>query len=182
MAIRVIYGDGPLGDINSTATSLPAGYTLGEIRWNDTGTKKYRLFYNAGGASIPTGRVAAVANGGAGLYSVTVTTTTETGATFAVCCNDLTVTVPTASYFWGVVWGHPVQLLASNISVGTDIAVMCAANGVVMPATVPTLTPFAINKGDLAAGTTATAITDTIGTRFFVFFDQRDVMMAQAWA
>lgn len=170
MSYRRVYGDSGLGNINGSATSLPAGYTLGEVRYNDIGTKKYRLFYNAGGASLPTGYVQAKDAAGAGPYSG-ITATTETGATFAICCNDNTKTVPTASYYWGCVQGHPVQLLVSNISIATDVAVLAATDGKVIPATVPTMTPFAVNVGDSASANVGTGATDSIGPRFRVFFE-----------
>jgi hypothetical protein len=176
MPFRTIYGDDGLGTLTGTATSLPVGVTLGEVRWNDLGTKKYRLMYNASGASIPTGGVFAKVSTGSP-YSA-ITGTTETGATTVLGCNDsLTsgcVTIPTASYFWGCVYGHPVGLLASNISVGTGIPVLMATDFKVIPSTVPTYTGFAINMGDVASGASnlATLHTDGAGGRFLVNFEQ----------
>ena len=88
-----------LGKVSGTVTSLPAGYVLGEERWENAA--KYRLMFNAGGASITQGFAAAPIMS-AGPYSLTVTTTSKTfdhiGAGFA-----LNATVPTAAFFWGAV-------------------------------------------------------------------------------
>lgn len=181
MAIRQTFGDPGLGALNGTVTSLPAGYNLGEVRWNDDQSKKYRLMYNASGASIPTGGVFAKVSTGSP-YSC-ATGATETGATTVLGCNDAlmstgssydAVTIPTASYFWGCVYGHPVGLLASNISVGTGIPVLMATDFKVIPSTVPTYTGFAINMGDVASGASnlATLHTDGAGGRFLVNFEQ----------
>jgi hypothetical protein len=170
MGYRQVFGDAGLGDLNGSVKTL-VGASLGEVRYSDDGKKKYRLFYNASGASIPIGGVFAKDAAGAGLYSA-VTGTTETGATFAIGCNDSTKTVMTATYFWGCVEGHPVSLLASNISVGTDIPVMMADDFKVIPATVPTYTPFAINMGDSDTAGVGTNTSDTASGRYDVYFEQ----------
>lgn len=181
MAFRQTYGDPGLGALNGNATTLPPGYTLGEVRWNDDQTKKYRLMYNASGASIPTGGVFAKVSTGSP-YSCT-TGVTETGATTALGCNDALLstgssfdvaTIPTASYFWGCVQGHPMGMLASNISVGTGIPVLMASDFKVIPSTVPTYTGFAVNMGDVASGAAnlSTLHTDGAGGRFYADFEQ----------
>ena len=177
MPYRQVHGSGDLGELSGYSKSTyPVGYTIGEVRYNDTHTKKFRLFWNATGASLPTGTIWARDIAGGGPYTITVSTTTELGITNAVCCldgNTHTKTIPTASFFWGCVWGHPVALLASNISVGTAIAVCATAGGKVIPATVTTGTHFAYNEGDLTTTTTglATNNTDTVGGRYMVYFE-----------
>lgn len=173
MGYRQVFGDGGLGNLGGTATSLPAGMTLGEVRWNETGTKKYRLFYNAGGASIPSNYVFQRAYGGAGLYSVTVTTTTETGNTAAAGMNEGFATIPTASYFFGAVYGHPFQLVAATVSIATDAGVCMEATsggGKVMLSTTPSFNCIGMNLGDSSAGT---ATTGTASGRFFVAFEDK---------
>jgi len=181
MPYRVVYADNGLGPLNGTTTSLPVGMTLGEVRWNDLNTKKYRLMYNASGASIPTGGVFAKVSTGSP-YSC-ITGTTETGATFVLGCNDSllstgsnveAVTIPTASYFWGCTYGHPVGVLASNISIGTGIPVLMASDFKVIPSTVPTYTGFAVNMGDIASAAlqASTLNTDGAGGRFLVDCEQ----------
>ena len=174
MPIRTVYGDAGLGNLGGTATSLPVGYTLGEVRWDETGTKKYRLFYNAGGASIPTGYACQFTKAGGGRYSVTVTTTSEV-ATTAACVNHGVSTVPTISYFWGLVHGGPTTMRSSNVSIGTAVFVTFAASGCVIPATVPTQNHVAVNMGDAAVGASnvVTLLTDGVGGRFFVFFEDK---------
>ena len=176
MAYRQTFGDGGLGGLDSTATSLPAGYTLGEVRWDGTGQKKYRLMYNAGGASIPSNYVVARSFGGVGLYSVTVTTTSETGNTLAAGMNEGTVTIPTASYFWAAVSGHPFKLVSATVSIATDAGVCMEATsggGKVMLATTPSNNCIALNLGDFASDVTgiATANTGLAGGRFFIMFE-----------
>lgn len=172
MPIKQVYGS----QLYECFSTIPDGHTVGEVRYNETGTKKFRLFYNATGASLPTGTVWCRDIAGGGPYTITVSLPTETGITLAVCCldgNTHTKTITTATYFWGCVWGHPVKLLASNISVGTGIAVCGAAGGKVIPATVATGTHFAYNEGDLASGTSnnATHHTDGVGGRYYVYFE-----------
>lgn len=178
MAYRQVFGDGGLGSLSGTATSLPAGANLGEVRWNEDGTKKYRLFYNAGGASIPSNYVFQRSYGGTGLYSVTVTTTTETGNTAAAGMNEGVVTIPTASYFWGAVYGHPFKLVAATVSIATDAGVCMegtSGGGKVMLSTTPSFNCIALNLGDFSSAVTgiATANTGLAGGRFFIAFEDR---------
>ena len=177
MGYRQVFADGGLGEIGGSVKTLVGG-TLGEVRMSDDGKTKYRLFYNASGASIPVGGVFAKDAAGAGLYSA-ITGTTETGATFAIGCNHSSKTVPTASYFWGAVEGTGIPLLHSNLSCGTDIYVCMAADFKVMPATVATNTKFAVNNGDTVAGV-GTSATDTASGKFTVFFEAATAALPRA--
>jgi hypothetical protein len=175
--MRTIYGDGPMGPVTGTCLTLPAGHNLGDVRFNETGTKKYRLFYNAGGASIPTGSVFQRSFGGTGLYSVTVTTTTETGATAAAGLNE-GATIATASYFWGTVWGHPCKMVSATMSIATDAGVCMEGTGqagYVMISTTPSWNCIGMNMGDAACAATGNATAATLhhGGRFFVAFEDR---------
>jgi len=179
MSYRQVYGDAGLGDLSGTVTSLPAGYTLGEIREEEGGTKRYRLMYNAGGASIPSNSVVARIGSGT-LYSVTVTTTSETGATLSAGVTEGAVTVPTDSYFWAGVWGHPFKLISGTISIATGAKVTTAGTnpGYVMVATTPTNNVIAVNIGDFASTVTgiATANTGLAGGRFFIRFEEQSII------
>jgi len=176
MGYRQVFGDGGLGSLSGTVTSLPAGVNLGEVRWNEDGTKKYRLFYNAGGASIPSNYVFQRSFGGTSAYSVTVTTTSETGNTAAAGMNEGVVTIPTASYFWGAVYGHPFKLVMATASVGTDVGVCMegtSGGGKCMISTTPSFNCIAYNLGDFSSTVTgiATAMTSLAGGRFFITFE-----------
>jgi hypothetical protein len=178
MQQKNIFAGQGLSYLYGTETSLPAGYKLGDIRWNDDATKKYRLFYNAGGASIPSNFVFERAFAGAGLYSVTVTTTSETGATAVAGLNEGIKTIPTASYFWGAVYGHPFKVVMATASVGTGVGVCAEATsggGKCMISTTPSWNCFAYNLGDFASDVTglATAMTNLAGGRFFIAFEDK---------
>jgi len=165
---RHIYGDEGLGSPSGVVTSLPVGYALGEERVRDN--IKYQLVYNNGNSAIEPGNLcistSVVAN--QTLYSVTLTSVTESVAGIRGCCHH--ATVATGSYFWMVRHGHPVNLMASNISIATAAKVGPAAAGKVV--TTDTAANYVgYNVGDAAS---ATATTDAIPTngRFFVWFDE----------
>lgn len=164
MAYERAFGDGGLGGISGVVSSLPAGFSMGEVRWQNG--IKYRLMHNAGNSQINPGMACKHAEAGAGPYSVTVSTVTEavTGARGVV----LHATATTGTYFWGVVYGHPVKVMASNISIATDAQVGLAANGKFITTNAVT-NIIARNIGDATA---ATATTDAAGSRFLVFFEE----------
>lgn len=171
---NVIFAEGGLGSVSGTVATLPAGAAMGMERWHDG--KMYRLFCNASNQTLAKGagfaRSAGSAAGGVGPYSVTVTTTTESLTGVAGACEHATVS--TANYFWGVVWGHPVALLQSNISVATDAYVTPAADGK-FTLTTTASHKVALNMGDSSTGT---ATTDAVSGRFFVFFENRPAGLA----
>ena len=181
MGYRQVFGDEGLGDINGTVTSLPAGMALGEVRWNETGTKKYRLFYNAGGASIPTYNVFQRSFGGTSLYSVTVTTTTETGCTAAAGAMQGNKTVTTGAYFWGAVYGHPFSLISATVTIATGNGVCMegtSGGGKCMKATIPSNNAMAYNVGDATSANGGDiSVAGGVGTRFFLLFED-----VPAWA
>jgi len=163
-----------LASISGLAGSLPAGAVLGEERWENN--IKYRLFYNDGGDTIPPGYMFKSKGAGQGPYSVTVTTVTESVSGVRGVCHNASST--TGTYFWGAVFGYPVRMSASNISIATGVFVGVAAAGLCVT-TSTTAHYVAQNIGD-AATPLSTALTQTgsgttskCGTRFFVFFEER---------
>lgn len=151
-----IYVGTDLGKVSGTVTSLPAGYVLGEERWENL--VKYRLVCNAGNSQISQGNCAQPINS-AGPYSVTVSTTSDTMAFGAVVAYN--ATAATGVYFWGAVRGR--MPLVPNTSIATGGLAILSANGVVINAfTLPTAAalnrPIAINLGGAASktGTTST--------------------------
>lgn len=167
MGYRQTYGDAGLGSISGTVATLSGGgYTLGEVRYEGNTNIKYKLFYNAGNSQIGPGYAFKSTLAGTSPYSVTVTTVTETvtGAMGVV----FNATAPTGHYFWGVVEGHPVKCVASNISLVTGVPVGLAGDGKFIT-TATSGNWVAINVGDAAS---ATATTDATGSRFYVFFEK----------
>lgn len=137
MGYRQIHADGGLGSVSGVVSSLPAGYTLGEVRRESN--KEYRLVYNAGGATISPGYFATPVKGGAGPHSMTVTTTSKTFAHVgAVLCHNATAT--TGTYFWGLTKGASVAVSGDTASIATGNGLYIAADGQVaqMPSSVPT--------------------------------------------
>lgn len=160
---RVVYGDEGVGSISGVITSLAGGYKLGERRHQDG--VDYVLAYNKGTSEAGQGMLLAATMGcGVLPYSVTVTTVTES-VNPAVVGWVQNATAPASTYFWMGVYGFPASLRASNISIATGVFVGPAAAGKVIT-TNTTANYIAINIGDVAS---ATAVTDSIGTRFFVF-------------
>lgn len=161
---RQTHGDSGLGSISAVVGSLPVGYTLGESRM--VNEVKYRLIYNSGGASAAVGH-AMIRQTINQPYSLTVTCLTEliTGAVGVVQNATLT----TDAYAWIAVQGHPVSCVASNISIATGMPVTLAKDGKFVT-TATSGNWVAVNVGDAAAGTT-TAVTDTAGDRFEIFFE-----------
>lgn len=164
---QISSDEGGLAGISGVTGTLPDGMFLGMQR--NVGNKRYQLFYNTSNqsAAIGTGmqRSGGSAAGGAGPYSLTVTTVTE-AVNNTVCAVEHN-SVPTANYFWGVTFGHPVALKMSNVSVATDGYITPAADGKFTLTT--TVSHYvAQNKGDAAL---STGTTDTVSGRFFVFFE-----------
>ncbi len=121
---RVFTGT-DLGKVSGVVTSLPAGYVLGEERWE--AQKKYRLVYNSGGASGAIGNFMTNV-GSTGPYSLTVTTASDSNQHLnAVVVHNATAT--TGAYFWGLVQGR-CALTTGNASVPTGTAVYISAAGV----------------------------------------------------
>lgn len=151
-----VYSGTDLGKVSGTVTSLPAGYVLGEERWENA--VKYKLVYNAGNSAIAPGYLATPITS-AGPYSVTISTTSDSMAFGAVV--NYNATAATGAYFWGAVTGRmPLQC---NSSIATGGAAILSANGVVINAfTLPTAAalnrPIALNLGGAASktGTTGT--------------------------
>lgn len=108
--VRVFVGGG-LGGISNTVTSLPAGYTLGEERWE--GGVKYRLFYNDK-TQIAPGLVASPQAASLGPYSVSVSTTSGLNQHFGACVVHH-ATALASSYFWGVTQGYLASGLLATI-------------------------------------------------------------------
>ena len=164
-----------LASVSGTASSLPAGAVLGEERWENN--IKYRLFYNDGGEVIYPGYCFKAKGAGQGPYSVTVSTVSESVS--QVKGVNLHATSTTGTYFWGVVFGHPVKIAATNISIGTGTYAYPAANGqfVTTTTTSTSLGYLAFNQG--VAASSATALTNAnysgivTGNRFFVFFEEK---------
>lgn len=107
---RVFVGGG-LGGISNTVTSLPAGYTLGEERWE--GGIKYRLFYNDK-TIANVGLVLSPQAASLGPYSCSVSTTSGLNQHFGACVAHNT-TVPASSFFWGAVQGYLASGLVATI-------------------------------------------------------------------
>jgi hypothetical protein len=148
--------DPQLGSVSAVvAATLNAAYTLGEARM-ESGIK-YRLFYNAGGASAPVGAVLAPILS-AGPYSMTVTTTSQSNAHLGGCVA-LHATISTGAYFWGAVRGRIGTILGGIASVPTGGAFMVGVNGAVEPIGQSSITgalAVGINLGASASKTITT--------------------------
>lgn len=163
-------GGSPL-DVSSVAGSLPIGPQLGDVKI--VNGIKYRLFFNDGGDVIYPGYMFKAKGAGQGPYSVTVTTTTESVS--GIKGVVLNATATTNTYFWGAVYGHPVKMAASNISIATGVFVGPALGGQCITTTT-TAHFVGLNVGDATtatATTNATASGTAVGSRFFVFFEDR---------
>ena len=151
-------GGSPLGDISAVVTSLPAGPQLGDERVHNG--IKYRLVYNAGGASGPVGSVMSPVPLAGGAYSVTVTTASDSrNHVGAVVVVHNTAT--TGAYFWGAYQGTVTLIPSATISAGKFC--MVGATGKVTSApSLPTETVG--NRGNIlvvTSGNTAGAATMT---------------------
>jgi len=160
-----LFAAGGLGSISGTVGTLPAGAVLGEERWH--GNVKYRLVCNAGNSQVSPGYGVKRVGAGAGPYSVTVTTTTESVAGIVGACQH--ATIATGYYGWVATLGHPVKLVASNISLATNALVGPAADGKFIT-TDTVYNQVGVNIGDAASG--STALTDATGNRFRVNFEK----------
>lgn len=132
-----VRADAGLGSISATVTSLPLGYTLGDITYRNN--RYYRLVFNAGNSEIPPGFCAAPLGTGS-INSVTISTAAgvddHVGA--GVCDN---ATVATSAYFWMLTRGVVSSgLVASAACVVTGEAFQLGANGniILMPESVIT--------------------------------------------
>lgn len=115
-----------LGVISSVAAvTLAVGRTLGEARI-ESGIK-YRLFYNAGGASAPVGAILTPV-GSAGPYTMTVTTASNSNDHLGACVA-VHATITTGAYFWGAVRGRVGAILGGATSVPTGVGFCIGAAG-----------------------------------------------------
>ena len=113
-------------EISAVVTSLPAGPQLGDERVYNGVT--YRLVFNAANSQISTGRYASPVPLDGGLYSVTVTTTSDANHHLgAVVVHHATAT--TGTYFWGAIRGVVPMVPSATISAG--IVAMCGLSGIV---------------------------------------------------
>ena len=159
-----IYVGTDLGKVSGVVTSLPAGYVLGEERWE--ALKKYRLVFNAGGASGAIGNVMASV-GSTGPYSVTVTTASDSNhhVNAVVVANS---TATTGSFFWGLVQGR-TALTTGNTSAATGQAIFISAAGVVVPFSALTITttlnnyPIGMCLGAATQVTGMTGLSNVLG-------------------
>lgn len=120
-----VYAGHALGTVSGTTSSLPAGFVLGEERWE--GGKKYRLVYNNGNSQVSVGNFA-VNIGSTGPYSLTVSSASDVNQHLgAVVCHN--ATAATGTYFWGLVQGR-CALTTGNTSIPTGGAGYVSANGV----------------------------------------------------
>lgn len=118
--------DGQMGSVSAVvAATLNVAYTLGEARM-ESGVK-YRLFYNAGGASAPVGAVLTPQKS-AGPFTMTVTTASLSNHHLGACVN-LHATVSTGAYFWGAVRGRIGTILGGATSVPTSVGFTIGAAG-----------------------------------------------------
>lgn len=157
-------GLGVLNQTSGVTASLPAGAVLGAERWEDG--IKWRLFYNAGGASMATGN-GFTRGGGAGPYSVTVTTVAHAGKPGIAGCipGGHGKTITTGTYFWGAVRGDVGKLLVSNVSIATGALIAAGANGAFAIATITH--PVGVNLGN----SNGTGTTDAVSGDFFVNYE-----------
>lgn len=124
---RKVYADEGLGSVSGVVSSLPAGYTLGQLR--QEGVNTYKLAYNAGNSQASVGYFLTPAKGGAGPYSLTVSSASKTFADIgAVYVHNATAT--TGTYFWGMVNGYSAKgLVGDASSIPTGSPFFIGANG-----------------------------------------------------
>ena len=136
--------DAGMGSISAVVATLPLGYTLGESR--TVGNLRYRLVYNAGNSQATVGSVVtAVQNGGAGPYSMTVSTVSQSFNHLG-CAVVVNATATTGTYFWGAVEGRVGPMIGDNTSVPTGSAFYVGAAGTI------SLMPQSIVTGNLVCG------------------------------
>lgn len=122
-----VFAGGGLGGVSAVVSSLPAGYVLGEERWENG--IKYRLFYNAGNSEIGPGFAGSPRPVGSGPYSITITTTSKTFDGVGACVVH-NATATTGTYFWGAVRGYLASgVVADASTITTGTAFYLAANG-----------------------------------------------------
>lgn len=164
MAYERAFGDGGLGGISGVVSSLPAGFSMGEVRWQSG--IKYRLLHNGGNSQAIPGQGLVAIGAGAGPYTCTISSVSGSITGVRGICHHATAT--TGTYFWGVTFGHPVKILASNTSLATDAQVGIGVNGAFhLTTTIGNM--VARNIGD---STSATATTDAAGSRFLVVLEE----------
>ena len=146
------YADAGLGSVSATVTSLPAGFTLGEMRVVDN--VKYKLVYNAGNSQISQGAFGAPALSGATPNSITVSTASQgNNHVGAVQCAH--ATAATASYFWGLVGGaSPVGGIGDSASIPTGSAFAIGDNGSIQ------LMPQSVTTGKSVKGVVITTVSN----------------------
>lgn len=144
--------DAGLGPISAVVTSLPLGYTLGMAREFDR--NDYILAFNAGNSEIPAGGVASPILGGAGVYSVTVSTASQGNDHIGGVAVQHT-TVPTAAYFWGCRRGVISGMIGdSTVSIPTGNFLAVGDNGTVG------LMPQSLVTGKVVMGVVLTTISN----------------------
>ena len=147
--------DAGLGGISSVVATLPAGYTLGEARYE--GNIKYRLFFNSGGEQIGPGFCFTPVIT-TGPYSVTITTTSKTfdhiGAGFIQHATSTT-----ATFFWGAVRGRIAGAVGDASSTPTGSVFYIGSDGKVELHTQSVITgskAIGVNLGGSASKTITT--------------------------
>lgn len=148
---RQVFGSEGLGGISGVVTSLPVGFVLGEER--QEGGISFRLVYNAGNSQASPGFLLARAFGGAGPYSMTVSTASDVNAHVgAVVCHHATAT--TGTYFWGAYRGYLASgLIATGITQLAGNASYMSTDGAVLPVT-NTAASGLVHSGNMAIGYT----------------------------
>lgn len=143
--------DAGLAGISSVVATLPLGYSLGISRTKDS--VDYKLVFNAGNSEIAPGRVAAPILAGAGLNSVTVSTSSQGNNHIGgVVCVHATAT--TGTYFWGATEGLVGGLAADSASIPTGSAFAIGDNGSVQ------LMPQSVTTGKVAVGVVVTSVSN----------------------
>ena len=129
-----VFTGGELGKVSAVVASLPAGYVLGEERYENGVV--FRLVYNAGNSQISTGFLGSPIPLSGGAYSLTVSTASKTNAHGgAAVCHHATAT--TGTYFWGAVRGYLASgLVADAVTLATGSAFYVGVNGQVNGITV----------------------------------------------
>lgn len=146
------FADAGLGTVSATVATLPAAYTLGEVRVVDNA--EYKLCFNAGNSEIHQGKFATPALGGAGINSVTVSTVTNSNAHIGAV-QVAHATVATGYYFWGLFSGmSPVGGVGEAASLPTGSAYHIATDGTI------TLMPQSVVTGKTIKGVVVTTVSN----------------------
>lgn len=143
--------DAGLSGVSAVVTSLPLGYTLGMAREVDK--VDYVLVHNAGNSEIAPGKVAAPVLGGAGIYSLTVSTASKANNHIGGVVNNH-ATVATGGYFWGVKRGVVAGLVGDSASIPTGSAFAIGADGAVE------LMPQSVVTGKVVVGVVITTVSN----------------------